>query len=111
MKRNDFETIVKEENGFEILCEDACIDSGKLYCAMAAEYTGNVTEKNISYIYTGRLPECKKPEARLYLEKINAQLKKKLEAEKIHGSAENATYLAKITDEMEKTINEMQTDG
>ena len=99
------------ENGFEILCEDACIDSGKLYCAMAAEYTGNIAQKNISYIYTGRLPECKKPEARLYLEKINAQLKKKLEAERIHGSAENAACLEKITLETEAAINGMQIDG
>ena len=99
------------ENGFEILCEDACTDSGKLYCAMAAEYTGNITEKNVSYIYTGELSKCKKPEARLYLEKINAQLKKKLEAEKIHGSAQVAAYLEKITLETEKTINEMQTDS
>ena len=99
------------ENGFEIICEDACIDGGKLYCAMAAEYTGNITEKNISYIYTGRLPECEKPEARLYLEKINTQLKKKLEAERIHGSAEAAAYLEKITLETEKAINEMQTDS
>lgn len=99
------------ENGFEILCEDACIDSGKLYCAMAAEYTGKINKKPLSYIYTGRLAECKKPEARLYLEKTNAQLKKKLEAERIHGTPENAAYLEKLTLETEATINEMQTDG
>ncbi len=99
------------ENGFEILCEDACIDSGKLYCAMAAEYTGEIKEKPISYIYTGELSKCTKPEARLYLEKINAQLRKKLEAEKIHGSAEVACYLEKITLETEEIINGMQTDG
>ena len=99
------------ENGFEILCEDACTDSGKLYCAMAAEYTGEIKEKTLSYIYTGELSKCKKAEARLYLKKINAQLKKKLEAEKIHGSAEAAAYFEKVTDEMEKIINEMQTDG
>lgn len=95
------------ENGFEILFEDACIDSGKLYCAMAAEYTGKTTEKPISYIYTGELPECKKPEAKLYLENINSRLKKKLEAERIHGTAENAARLEKITLEMEEIINEM----
>lgn len=99
------------ENGFEILFEDACIDGGKLYCAMAAEYTGIITAKPISYIYTGELSKCKKAEARLYLEKINAQLKKKLEAEKIHGSAENAAYLKKITLETEAIINEMQSDS
>lgn len=98
------------ENGFEILFEDACIDGGKLYCAMAAEYTGKIKEKPISYIYTGELSKCKKAEARLYLEKINSQLKKKLEAEKIHGSAEIAAYLEKVTRETEEIINGMQTD-
>ena len=98
------------EKGFEILSEDACIDGGKLYCAMAAEYTGKVTEKPVSYIYTGRLCECRKPEARLYLEKINSQLKKKFEAEKIHGSAEFAAYLEKVIYETEDIINGMQTD-
>lgn len=99
------------ENGFEILSEDACIDAGKLYCAMAAEYTGGITEKPISYIYTGELSKCGKAEARLYLEKINSQLKKKLEAERVHGSAEIAAYLEKVTLETEETINGMQTDG
>lgn len=99
------------ENGFKILFEDACIDSGKLYCAIAAEYTGEITEKPVSYIYTGELSKCTKPEARLYLEKINFQLKKKLEAEKIHGSSEVAEYLEKVTLETEEIINGMQTDG
>lgn len=98
------------ENGFEILCEDACIDSGKLYCAIAAEYTGEIKEKPISYIYTGKLSECTKPEAKLYLKKINSQLKKKFEAERIHGSAEVAEYLKKVTLETEEIINGMQTD-
>ncbi len=99
------------ENGFEILFEDACVDGGKLYCAMAAEYTGEVKQKPVSYIYTGELPKCIKKEARLYLENINTRLRKKLEAERIHGSAENAAYLEKVTLETEEIINGMHTDG
>lgn len=99
------------ENGFEILFEDACIDGGKLYCAMVAEYTGKIIEKPISYIYTGELPKCKKPEAKLYLENINSRLKKKLKAERMHGTVENASCLEKITLETEEIINEMQTDS
>ena len=98
------------ENGFEILLEDACIDSGKLYCAMVAEYTGEITQKPISYIYSGELSKCPQKEAKLFLENINLRLKKKLEAEKIHGSAETAERLKKITLELEETINGMQTD-
>lgn len=99
------------ENGFKILFEDACIDSGKLYCAMAAEYTGETEEKSLSYIYSGELSVCRKKEAKMFLENINSRLRKKLEAEKIHGTAETAEYLEKVTDELEETINEMQTDS
>ena len=99
------------ENGFEILFEDACIDGGKLYCAMAAEYTGNVEGKSISYIYSGELPECKKNEAKMYLENINLRLRKKLEAERIHGTPKNTEYLENVTNELEETINGMQTDS
>lgn len=99
------------ENGFEILFEDACTDGGKLYCAMAAEYTGETFDKPVSYIYTGELPKSKKPEAKLYLENIRARLLKKLEAERLHGSAENAEHLEKVTSEMEEIINEMHSDG
>ncbi len=99
------------QNGFEILFEDACIDGGKLYCAIAAEYTGKIIEKSVSYIYTGELPKSRKPEAKLYLENILSRLKIKHEAERLHGSAENAGYLEKVASEMEEIINEMQTDS
>ncbi len=95
------------ENGFEILFEDACIDGGKLYCAMVAEYTGEKYDMPESYIYIGKLPECKKTEAKLFLQNMNSRLKKKLEAEKIHGTKENADYLEKITLETEEIINAM----
>ena len=99
------------ENGFEILFEDACIDGGKLYCAMAAEYTGKMLQRPVSYIYTGELPKCGKKEARLYLENMLARLRKKLEAERVHGSAEHTAYLEKVTLETEEIINGMQTCG
>ena len=99
------------ENGFEILFEDACTDGGKLYCAIAAEYTGIKLQRPVSYIYTGELPKCKKKEARLYLENTVARLRKKLEAERVHGSADHAAYLGKIITEAEEIINGTETDG
>lgn len=95
------------ENGFSIICEDACIDSGKLYCAIAAEYTGEKEEKHPAYAYTGRLPECKKPEAKLYLEKVADRLRTKLKAEEEHGSLEKAENIKNILSETERIINEM----
>lgn len=95
------------ENGFSIICEDACIDTGKLYCAMAAEYTGKMKEKNISYIYTGELPKCQKAEAKLFLNKVAERLKIKLKAEEEYGSPEEAENINNILLETEKIINEM----
>ena len=99
------------ENGFEILEEDACIDGGKLYCAFSARLSGEKKEYSDAYIYYGRLPECRKPEAKQYLRKVVDRLKTKLEAEKLHGSAEKADYLIRIISETEEKINEMQSDG
>lgn len=98
-------------NGFCILREDACIDSGKLYCAIAAEYTGESREFSAAYPYTGELPKCGKPEARDYLIKVKERLIKKQEAQLDFGSADEAARLKEIIDETETLINEMQSDG
>ncbi|MBQ4626252.1 MAG: SAM-dependent methyltransferase [Clostridia bacterium] len=95
------------ENGFSIISEDACIDAGKLYCAMAAEYTGEKQEKHPAYAYTGKLPECRKPEAKLYLLKVADRLKIKLKAEEEHGCSEKAENIKTILSETERIINEM----
>lgn len=95
------------KNGFEILNEDACNDGGKLYCAFSARYSGKSIDYPEGYIYYGKLPECKKEEARQYLCKTVSRLKTKLEAEKIHGKAETAAYLERIISETEDKINEM----
>ena len=95
------------ENGFSIICEDACIDTGKLYCAMAAEYTGKTKEFSNSYIYTGELPKCQKPEAKLFINKVAERLKIKLKAEKDYGSPEEAENINNILLETEKILNEM----
>ena len=99
------------QNGFEILLEDACTDGGKLYCAMAAEYTGKITEKPISYIYSGKLSECAKPEAVLIIENTVSRLKTKLDAAKNHGTPENAEYLGNVISELEVALNEIQSDS
>ncbi len=99
------------QNGFEILFEDACTDGGKLYCAMAAEYTGEITKKSISYIYSGKLPECGKTEAQLIIGNTVSRLRTKLDAAKNHGTPENAEYLEKVIAELEVTLNEMQSDS
>lgn len=95
------------KNGFEILKEDACTDGGKLYCAFCARWCGENKEYSDAYIYYGRLPECRKDDAKQYLSKMVCRLKTKLEAEKAHGSPETADYLHRIICETEEKINEM----
>ncbi len=99
------------ENGFEIICEDACTDSGKLYCAMAAEYRGEKAVKDDGYYFSGELTKCKKPEAKLYLTKIKERLMTKQQAEAAHGSKETADALLETINSLEERINAMQTDS
>lgn len=94
-------------NGFKILYEDACTDSGKLYCAMAVGFTGEEQEFSAAYPYTGELPKCGKPEAKEYLIKIKEHLAKKYEAQHDFGSAHEAERLKLIIDETEALIDEM----
>lgn len=65
------------ENGFSILYENACVDAGKLYCAMCVSYTGEKTFPKQSYYYIGKLPQSTSPAARDYVEKTLARLKKR----------------------------------
>lgn len=98
------------ENGFKILCEDACLDSGKLYCAMTAQYCGKKINADDVYYYSGELVNCKKPEAKEYLIRIKDRLSTKFEAENNHGSKDVAEKLLNIIKALEDKINAMQTD-
>lgn len=98
-------------HGFEILAEDACEDSGKLYCAMAAQYTGAILDFLPPYPYIGRLPECEKPEAREYLIAVKNRLSKKYNAMLACKNKKEAEMLKMIIDEAEAVINEMQSNG
>lgn len=93
------------ENGFSILCEDACIDDGKLYSALCAQYTGEKLNADEAYYYYGRLIECEKDEAKQLLQKTLERLKIKLDAAKNHGTSEEYQRLNAIVEAMEAVIN------
>ncbi len=99
------------ENGFEILTEEACEDSGKLYCAMTARYTGRINEYSPAFPYIGKLTECKKPEARKYLIAVKNRLFKKYNAMLLCEKKEDAEKLKIIIDETEIAVNEMHCNG
>lgn len=93
------------ENGFEILCEDACTDDGKLYSALSAQYTGENQDVDEAYYYYGKLIECEKEEAKQILDKTLERLKIKLDAAKNHGTEEDFQKLKNIVQKLEAVIN------
>lgn len=93
------------ENGFDILFEDACIDDGKLYSALCAQYTGESQKADEAYYYYGKLIECPKEEAKQIILNTLKRLKIKLDAAKNHGTNEEYQKLKAITDTMEAVIN------
>ena len=82
------------ENGFEIICEDACTDSGRIYIALCAEYTGVITKPPVSFYYTGRLSECENDEAKLYLARQTERLRKAIDALEKSGGSDPELRLA-----------------
>ncbi len=93
------------ESGFEILCEDACIDDGKLYSSLSAQYTGKNQNVDEAYYYYGKLIECEKEEAKQILKKNLERLKIKLDAAKNHGTDEDFQKLNNIIQKLEEVIN------
>ena len=93
------------ENGFSILYENACVDAGKLYCAICARYTGEITHPAQSFYYVGKLPQCSSPAAKDYVEKILARLKKRFTAlEKSDTLPEERQNLSVIIGEIEEIV-------
>lgn len=72
-------------NGFEILGESVCKDSGKLYSALYAEYDGHKANKSETQYYFGRLPECENEFAHELIEKALKRLGIKANSLKEHG--------------------------
>ena len=93
------------ENGYEIVEERVCEDSGRVYNAMSAEYSGKVKEYSKSYIYTGTLPELKNDIADRILLKNLKYLKTVEEAERKFKSTEKADELREIIEEIEVITN------
>ncbi len=95
-------------NGFEIIKETALFDEGRVYNAMAAEYTGEHKEYCPSYIYFGSLPENRDEASRTIVKRTLEYLKVRYEAEKNYGDPEEAEKLKMIIEDAERRINENQ---
>ena len=66
------------ENGFIIEKECACEDSGKVYIALTAYYTGEGKEYSPGFIYYGELPANIDIYSQIYIEKQAERLKKRI---------------------------------
>ena len=77
------------ENGFSILREKACIESGKPYCVISAEYRGEIVPHEEGYYFYGELSKDTSEEAVSYLKKVFASLIKKLNGLKCSGDDKN----------------------
>ncbi len=64
------------ENGYEILQEDICRDSGKTYCVISAAYSAQKTDYEPHYEYYGEIPACKTALAEEYLSTLAKRLKR-----------------------------------
>ncbi len=93
------------KNGFEILEEKTATDGKRLYCVISAVYTGVKAERDISYIYIGKLIENKDDTSRKYIEKILAALEKKHSA-LMNAGKEDENNLGEIIFSVKKKISE-----
>lgn len=66
------------ENGFSIDKETACEDSGRVYIAISAYYTGNKAEYPPGFVYYGRLPVRTDALARRYVKKQAQRIKNRI---------------------------------
>ncbi len=93
------------KNGFEILEEKTAADGKRLYCVIAASYTGVRTEYDPSYIYLGKLTENKDEITRKYIMKILTALEKKYTA-LLKAGKEDEEGLGEIIASIKKKITE-----
>ena len=77
------------DNGFEIKKEVASTDGKRLYCALAAEFTGKKSEQDESYYYLGELTKNDDEITKKYIEKLIITLDKKLQAQQNAGVSES----------------------
>lgn len=92
------------DNGFEIKSEKTATDGKHYYCAMSACYTGEKTERDVSYIYLGELTKSNDEITYKYLSKLLSTLKKKHCA--LVSAGKDDSENGKIIDEIQ---NKMET--
>lgn len=87
-------------NGFEILSDKLCFDSGRIYNVFCAEFRGEIRHYSISYVYTGEIRWDSSEEVRVYFSRMLNHLRKK------SRYSENKKRLESVIKEIEEKYNE-----
>ncbi|MBR4767269.1 MAG: SAM-dependent methyltransferase [Clostridia bacterium] len=90
------------ENGFSIEKETACEDSGRVYIAISAYYTGETADCPPGFVYYGRLPVKTDINARRYVEKQAQRLKNRA------GGIENYENLAAEHNSLTEALKDIE---
>ncbi len=99
------------DNGFEILRENSCVDAGKNYIALCAEYTGKSVQYPFGYAYYGKLPQCDSEYAGEFMcHQLNRFKKRAAGLLKSGQNPSEAEYLLKLSETFEKLLKERKHD-
>ena len=92
-------------NGYEILRESVCEDTGKLYCIMSATFTARVVNLPEHYEYYGELPKSADPLAAAYLRRLADRLLREAGAMRCTDPA-RAQKLDTVAEKIENILSE-----
>lgn len=93
-------------SGFEIQCEKACFDSGRVYNLMVASYTGVIKKYPAYYPWFGSLIDKDDDACREAVKRTLGHLKRRQSAQQKTGNTAEADELEEIIRQAEEKINE-----
>lgn len=86
-------------NGYRILCEKVCEDTGKLYCVMSVEFCGEYIKHPAFYEYYGEIPLCKTQLSEKYLSALAFRLSRDADSMRC-ADPQKADLLYKVSDKI-----------
>lgn len=94
------------ENGFEIVCESAVRDSGKIYSIIKAEYSGNTEKRDEAFYYIGKLNSKNTDDAEYIKKQLKIASECRDSLENIQEKKEKYIYYKVLIDQIEKILGE-----
>ena len=91
-------------NGYNIICETVCEDSGKLYCVMSVEFCGEYIKRPAFYEYYGEIPNCKTDLSEKYLSNLAFRLSRDADSMRC-ADPTRADKLYKVSDKINDILN------